>query len=278
MSDAYYELNLEHTPFSFLDVETTGLDTQRGHRVCEIAVVRTVGRLEMQRFSSLVNPGRRIGAGAQAVNGITDSMVADAPRFHELIDDVLPLLEGAVIVAHNTPFDLGFVNHELRLAWQTRLKNPTVDTLAIVRRVHRFSSNSLDRLTRRLGLGHPTQHRALGDALAVKNLLWWLADDLQTKKGVQTLGDLIAVQHGRHGRTVNVEPIPRQLWDAINEGRAVHLRYRSRQGDISRRRVDPIRIDERSGLQYLVAYCHLRQAERSFRLDRILEMRTDEFD
>lgn len=277
MSDTHHELHLEHIPFAFLDVETTGLEPERGHRVCEIAVVRTVGRLETRRFSSLVNPGRRIGPGAQAVNGITDSMVADAPRFHELLDDVLPLLDGAVIVAHNAPFDLGFVNHELRLAWQAHLRNHTVDTLAIARRAYRFPSNSLGALTRRLGLLHPQQHRALGDALAVKNLLWWLADDLQIK-GVQTLGDLIDVQHGRHRDAVIVEPIPPELEDAINRGRPVQLRYRSRHGNISDRRIDPIRIDERSGLRYLVAYCHLRQAERSFRLDRILEIRIDGFD
>lgn len=274
MSDTYHKLDLEHVPFAFLDVETTGLEPERGHRVCEIAVVRTVGRLETRRFSSLVNPGRRIGPGAQAVNGITDSMVADAPCFHELLDDVLSLLDGTVIVAHNAPFDLGFINHELRLSWQPHLKNSAVDTLAIARRAYRFPSNSLDALTRRLGLPHPAQHRALGDALAVRHLLWWLADDLQGK-GVRTLGDLAAVQYGRHRDMVAGSSVPPELEDAINWGRSVQLRYRSRRGEISDRRIDPIRIDERSGLRYLVAYCHLRQAERSFRLDRILEVRVD---
>jgi DNA polymerase-3 subunit epsilon len=272
MSDAYKQLDLEHAPFAFLDVETTGLEPERGHRVCEIAVVRTVGRRETQRFSSLVNPGRRIGAGAQAVNHISDSMVADAPRFHELVDDILHLLDGAVLVAHNVPFDLGFVNHELRLAWQAHLNNLTVDTLTIARRAYRFPSNSLDALTRRLGLPHPQQHRALGDALAVKNLLWWLADDLRNK-GVQTLGELIDVEQGRHQDAVITEPVPPELKDAITRGRPVQLRYQSRQGHVSDRQVSPIRIDERWGVRYLVAYCHLRQAERSFRLDRILELR-----
>lgn len=273
MSDAYYALDLEHTPFAFLDVETTGLEPERGHRVCEIAVVRTVGRVETRRFSSLVNPGRPMGAGAQTVSDITDSMVADAPRFRNVLDTVLPLLDGAVIVAHNVPFDLGFVNHELRLAWQPHLKNLTVDTLAIARRAYRFPSNSLDALTQRLGLFHPQQHRALGDALAVKSLLWWLTDDLRAK-GVQTLGDLMAVQHGRHPLAVVIDPVPPELEVAISLGQPVQLRYQSGEGSISERRVDPIRIDERWGVRYLVAYCHLSQAERSFRLDRILGITT----
>jgi DNA polymerase-3 subunit epsilon len=275
MSDAYYQLDLEHTPFAFLDVETTGLEPEQGHRVCEIAIVRTVGRLETRRFGSLVNPGRRIGAGAQAVNGITDSMVAKAPRFHELLDDVLPLLEKTVVVAHNVPFDLGFVNHELRLAWKAHLGNITVDTLAITRRAYRFPSNSLDALSRQLGLSPPVQHRALGDALAVKSLLWWLVDDLH-HKGVRTLGDLIDVQRGQRREAVIVEPVPPELEDAIKQGRPVQLRYQSSQGNISDRWVDPIRIDERWGVRYLTAYCHLRQAERSFRLDRIVRIEVSE--
>ena len=276
MSDAYGQLDLEHTPFAFLDVETTGLEPERGHRVCEIAVVRTVGRLETRRFSSLVNPDRRIGAGARAVNGISDRMVAQAPRFRDLLGDVLPLLEDAVIAAHNVPFDIGFLNHELRLAWQAKLRNLTVDTLAIARRAYRFQSNSLDTLTRRLGLSHPQQHRALGDALAVKGLLWWLADDLKGK-GVRTLGDLLAVEQGRHRSAVVSEPIPLELEDAITHGRPLRLHYQSRQGHVSDRHVSPIRIDERWGVHYLVAYCHLRKAERSFRLDRILEWQMLEF-
>lgn len=275
MNKAYHQLNLEHAPFAFLDVETTGLKPERGHRICEIAIVRTVGRVETRRFSSLVNPGRRIGAGAQAVNGITDSMVADAPRFHELLEEVLPMLDGAVVVAHNAPFDLGFVNHELRLAWQAPLRNPVVDTLTIARRAYRFPSNSLEALTHRLGLPHPQQHRALGDVLAVQNLLWWLADDLQSK-GVQTLGDLLAIQYGRHPGSVVVEQVSPELKEAIQHGRPIQLRYQSRQGHISERRVDPIRIDVRWGMHYLIAYCHLQQAERSFRLDRILEMRIED--
>ncbi|RME48310.1 MAG: WYL domain-containing protein [Chloroflexi bacterium] len=277
MNESYSNLNLEHTPFAFLDVETTGLEPQRGHRVCEIAVVRTVGRVETRRFSSLINPGRRIGAGAQAVNRISDYMVANAPRFRDLMDEVLALLDGAVIVAHNAPFDLGFVNHELHLAWQAPLQNPVVDTLAIARKAYRFPSNSLDALTRRLGLLHPQQHRALGDALAVKHLMWWMADNLQAR-GVRTVGDLLEIQRGRQPGTPMEAHIPADLQEAIGQGCSMVLRYQSRDGFVTNRRVDPIRIDERRGTQYLVAYCHLRQAERSFRIDRILEIKIDDSD
>jgi DNA polymerase-3 subunit epsilon len=270
MDTHQHDLDLERTPFAFVDVETTGLRPHQGHRVCEVAVVRTVGRVETRRFCSLVNPNRPIGAGARAVNGITDRMVARAPRFEQLLDDVLPLLKGAVVVAHNVPFDMGFLNHELWLAGAPQLPNSTVDTLAITRRAYGFPSNSLAALCSRLGLV-TVPHRALGDTLAVKNLLWWLVDDLRPQ-GIATLGHLLALESTGLEPSAPQEALPDELVEAMRRGGTVHLRYQASDGCVTERRVAPKRVDHRYGRHYLVAYCYLRRAERSFRLDRILEL------
>jgi len=267
------DLDLERVPFAFLDVETTGLEPERGHRVCEIAVVRTVGRVETQRFSSLVNPGRPISPGAYTVNRIPEALLRTAPRFHEIVDEVLALMDQTVIVAHNAPFDLGFLNRELQLAWRPALNNPVVDTLAIARQAYRFPRNGLEELTAYLRLPHEQQHRALGDALAVKELLSWFVDDLR-RRDVRTLRDLMAVQEGRHPQAVVRDRVPPELEKALQTGEAILIEYLSARGEISRRWVLPLRLDERSGIRYLVAYCHLRQAERSFRIDRILGVRS----
>ena len=268
MSDAYRALALEHVPFAFVDVETTGLDPRQGHRMCEIAIIRTVGRVETRQFSTLLNPGRPISPGAQSVNGITRRMVADAPRFAEMADDVQGLLENTVIVAHNVPFDLGFINEELRLNRRVKINNLSIDTLVIARRAFRFARNSLDALTTQLGLAETSQHRALADVRAVKGLLWRLVDDLGVK-GIRTLGDLLDIQNGQHLAISHNDSVPTEIIEAIRVGGTVQLNYQSGGGSLTNRRVDPIRVDERLGRQYLVAYCHLRQAERSFRLDRI---------
>ena len=269
MTYALHTLKLDHTPFAFLDVETTGLDPQQGHRICEIAVVRTVGRAEIGRFSSLVNPGRPISAGAQAVNGITARMVAQAPRFPQLLHELLPLFDGAVIVAHNASFDLAFINHELNLAWQSGLNNLSIDTLALARHIYGGYGHSLDAWSKRLGLGNTAEHRALGDTLAVKHLFWWLADELKPQ-GIETLADLLAFQQGSFAPTAGLDDsLPPKLQEALQRGCSVLLRYTSGQGVVSTRRVDPIRIDVRMGRYYLIGFCHLRQAERSFRVDRI---------
>ena len=272
-TQALLDLDLEHVPFAFLDVETTGLEPDRGHRICEIALIRTLGRTEIRRFSSLVNPGRPISPGAYAVNRLPERLLRTAPRFHEIADEVLALLDQAVIVAHNAPFDLKFLNQELQRAWRPPLHNLVIDTLAIARQAYRFPRNGLEELTAHLGLPHDQQHRALGDALAVKELLVWFADHLR-RRGVWTLRDLMAVQHGRHATAVVQDRIPPELEKALQTGEAILIEYLSARGEVSRRWVLPLRLDERSGTRYLVAYCHLRRAERSFRLDRILGIRS----
>ena len=83
---------VEALPFIFVDVETTGLNVATGDRVCEIALLRVQGGQETGRFESLINPQRPMGAGAMAVNGITDDMLVEAPRFPELIAPIRDLL------------------------------------------------------------------------------------------------------------------------------------------------------------------------------------------
>ncbi len=107
---------IEDVPLAVVDVETTGLKPLAGHRVCEIAVLRVDPGAEPRLFVSLVNPGRPIGPGARAVNGIANREVADAPSFDSLIPRINAGLDGAVLVAHNAPFDLGFLRAEYRRA------------------------------------------------------------------------------------------------------------------------------------------------------------------
>ena len=109
-------LPLHEAPLAFLDVETTGLRPDLGDRVVEIAIVRVEGPTEITRFVSLVNPQRRLSAGAMQINGITPDMVANAPTFPDLLEPLLPLITDVVLVCHNAPFDLGFLEAELRRA------------------------------------------------------------------------------------------------------------------------------------------------------------------
>ncbi|MFQ6016391.1 MAG: exonuclease domain-containing protein, partial [Anaerolineae bacterium] len=257
---------------TFLDMETTGLYPHFGDRVCEVALLRCRGRHELARFQSLVNPRRPVSPGAYAVNRIDDEMVRDAPLFEEVVDQVLALLEGAVIVAHNAPFDLGFLTNELQIARWPPIENLVVDTLALARRYYSFPSNSLDNVAYYLGLMRHNAHRAMGDVETTKQVFESFLHDFR-RQGVETLADLLRLQGGSVPFPIPAEvPLPPDIDEALHSGRRLRLRYVSAQGHETRRIVEPLQVTAYGDYQYLVAYCFLRQEQRTFRLDRIVEM------
>src|SRR3989339_1864435 len=108
--------NLNEVTFAFLDVETTGLSARSGGRVCEVAICKRRGQEQLGDFQFLINPGCAIPAEVTGIHGITDAMVADCPGFGKIAAKLLDFIDGTVLVCHNAGFDMGFIEHELRLA------------------------------------------------------------------------------------------------------------------------------------------------------------------
>lgn len=258
-------LPLLEAPIAVIDVETTGLSPRHGDRIVELAVLRAEPDGRVAEWSSLVNPGRPISPAAGAVNGIRDIDLVDAPPFVELIVDLAEWVAGAVVVAHNAPFDLGFIAAEHQRVGAPMIEAPIIDTLVLARRWFRFPSNSLGDVARALGVRGGRAHRAAGDAHTTYHVLRRMADDL-APRGIVTLDDYLR-GHGPGGK-VGPDGLPRidePLATAIRDRRTVAIRY-SRQGQTSERLVDPIAVQ---GGQ-LVAFCRLRQAQRTFQLNRIV--------
>jgi DNA polymerase III subunit epsilon len=158
-----------------LDTETTGLEVSQGHRVIEIGCVELVSRRPTGRvFHHYVNPNRDIDAGAAAVHGITLAKLADKPRFEQIAEEFLAFIDGAELVAHNAPFDVGFLDQELRLfalrkggeAVKIRARCRVLDTLALAKEMHPGQRNGLDALCKRylVDNSHREYHGALLDA------------------------------------------------------------------------------------------------------------------
>ncbi|WP_111656501.1 DNA polymerase III subunit epsilon [Isoalcanivorax indicus] len=154
-----------------LDTETTGLEPSEGHRIIEIGCVEMVGRrLTGNDCHLYINPERDIDDGALEVHGITREFLADKPTFREVADEFLAYIDGAELVIHNAAFDIGFLNHELRLlgAGNGRIEDrcTVLDTLALARNKHPGQKNNLDALCRRYGIdnSHRELHGALLDA------------------------------------------------------------------------------------------------------------------
>ena len=154
-----------------LDTETTGLDPAQGHRVIEIGCIELVNRRPTQRrFHVYLQPDRAIDEGAVRVHGLTSEFLASQPRFADIAEEFLNFVRGAELIIHNAPFDLGFLNHELRRCGrgQTVLEQlcQVEDTLLMARQRHPGQRNSLDALCKRYNIDNSqrTLHGALLDA------------------------------------------------------------------------------------------------------------------
>jgi len=154
-----------------LDTETTGLSTSHGHRIIEVGCVELVNRrLTGREFHRFLNPDRDIDEGAEAVHGISRADLENAPRFPEVVDEMLEFLKDAELVIHNATFDVGFIEHELKLMKHGRPKitqHATVlDTLTLARKMHPGQRNSLDALCKRYEVDASKRdvHGALIDA------------------------------------------------------------------------------------------------------------------
>jgi DNA polymerase III subunit epsilon len=154
-----------------LDTETTGLDPAQGHRIIEIGCVEIdKRRLTGRHYHQYLRPDREIDAGALEVHGITAEFLHDKPDFGDIVDEFLEFIDGAELVIHNAPFDLGFLRSELSLAGRDpgRVEGlgAVVDTLMLARSLHPGQKNSLDALCRRYGIDNSqrTLHGALLDA------------------------------------------------------------------------------------------------------------------
>ncbi len=157
-----------------LDTETTGLEWKKANRVVEIGCVELVERRPTGRtFQRYLNPGREFEPGAQEVTGLTLEFLADKPRFGEVADAFLAFIDGAELVIHNAPFDLGFLDYELSLLERKyaplRDRARVLDSLELARQRYPGQRNSLDALCKRLGIDN--SHRQLHGALLDAQLL-----------------------------------------------------------------------------------------------------------
>ncbi len=157
-----------------LDTETTGLNPKEGHRIIEIGCVELINRrLTGNHFQVYINPQRLIDEEAIEVHGITDEFLKDKPVFAEIVKDFVEFTQGAELIIHNAPFDVGFLNNEYRLLPYKMAKleeySTIFDTLTFARKKHPAQRNTLDALCKRYGIDN--SHRELHGALLDSEIL-----------------------------------------------------------------------------------------------------------
>ena len=154
-----------------LDTETTGLNPANGDRIIEIGCVEMLNRrITTRTFHTYLNPEREIEEGATAVHGLRWEDLTDKPTFAQIQKDFAEFVQGAELIIHNAPFDIGFLEAEYKLlgyeGFQTLTGCSVVDTLRMAKQLHPGKRNSLDSLCERYGISntHRTLHGALLDA------------------------------------------------------------------------------------------------------------------
>jgi len=176
-----------------LDTETTGISVKDGHRIVEIGCIELDNLLPTNnKFHCYLNPERKVSEKALEIHGYTDEFLSSKKKFKEVVNDFLSFIDGKKLIIHNAEFDLGHLNHELKLVGKDKIKNEVVDTLALARDKFPGSSISLDALCKRYKIDNSkrTQHTALVDCDLLAKVYINLTDQREPTLDFQNL-DLI---------------------------------------------------------------------------------------
>lgn len=213
-----------------LDTETTGLETSQGHRIIEIGCVELLDRrVTDNHWHFYVNPEREVDAGAFEVHGISNEFLQDKPLFADLADDFLAYVEGAELVIHNAPFDIGFLNHELNLLNDGKPMLGSIctvrDTLVEARQKHPGQKNSLDALCKRYDIdnSHRSVHGALLDARILADVYLFMTggqtilglEQEEIRSSAEMEADAILVATGG----------PLLVWQGSEASQRAHIEY-----------------------------------------------------
>ena len=174
--------------FVVFDIETTGLQADKD-KITEIGAVKLRNGKVVDTYNAFVNPQIPIPEFIVKLTGITDEMVAEAPTIESVLPKFLEFSKGAVLVAHNASFDIGFIRHNARLLG-IDLENPVVDTLELSRQMFpELSKHKLNIVAKHLGVELKNHHRALDDAMACAGIFTKCIDILKGKN-VKTIDDI----------------------------------------------------------------------------------------
>jgi hypothetical protein len=181
-------------------------------------------------------------------------------------------LKGAVVVCHNAQFDIQFLDSEFkRLGHEIQISN-LIDTLNLARQFFELPSYSLLSIAEAFQVPITAVHRALDDALTLRGVFFGMMDRL--KQFNKPLDDYIGIYNSPAWPNEGIQ-LPTELGEAIYSNRRLFIKYIDGGGEETQRWITPKQVMGLADYIYLQAHCHLRNAERSFRLDRIVEVQVE---
>lgn len=269
---------LRDTPIAVVDVETTGASPDYGDRVIELGIARVEGGRIVAEYQQLIDPRRRVSYAITALTGISQQMVDSQPTFAEQLPAAMDLLAGAAVLGHNVRFDLGFLNREFRSAGQEMSRVlgdvPVFDTVRLARKLFGRGGNGLQKLAPRLGVLPTAAHRALADCVTTHGVF----DKLLERCGGWDLSLVDLMQ--RQGGPMKLLPanpkaepqLPLELEEALDQKKPVMMEYLDTGQRKTQRLIQPLSVRRFNDELVLVAWCTLRQAQRTFKVERIVQL------
>jgi DNA polymerase III subunit epsilon len=257
--------------FSAFDLETTGLIPGKD-RIVEIGAVRFGVGGVMETMEILVDPEMPMSADAARINGITDDMLAGKPRIQDVLPRFFGFLGNSYPVAHNAPFDVGFVYAASVLHGIKAPDTPVFDTRFLAEAAFpRRGSYSLAALKRAFSIEVSASHRALADADACRQL-FLLCLERFAERHITELERIVELS----GPALSMASKPpadvrriSELSGPLEAGRTVEITYVGARGEETVRRITPISFCTLGGSPAVEAFCHLRGEKRTFRLSSI---------
>lgn len=263
---------LKSIQFVAFDFETTGLDPQRD-KIIEIGMTLFQRDKILQTFHELVDPGIPMPREVSAIHGITDEMLRGKPSIQKFLPAILDFLGRGIPMAHNASFDFAFLSEAARAEGLTIPQSPMVDTCRLAQTLFpELPKHKLVFLVERFGIQTEKSHRALADSQSCFSVFCKSVEKLPLQwetswRELQShLSGILSLEEAGLSLPENLLPLQK----ALQEHQRLKISYKDGKGVVTERELSPSGFTYDGRRMVLIAYCHLRQSTRTFRLDRIL--------
>jgi len=208
-----------------LDTETTGLSVRENHRIVEIACIELDNQIPTNNFfHEIINPERKVSEAAYKVHGYSDELLSNKKTFSKIADNFLDFIKNKKLIIHNAPFDLSFLNHELKILKKKLIsKDDVIDTLEIARQKYPGSQNSLDALCKRYNVDNSKRikHSALIDCELLKEVYINLVDQKEPKLNLENANNMnFSLENSKFKNNIK-----RKIVELSSEEYETHTKY-----------------------------------------------------
>jgi DNA polymerase III epsilon subunit family exonuclease len=257
-----------------LDTETTGLNPEKD-RIIEIALLKFKNFQIEKKFVQLINPET---GEFYSISGIKSEDVKDSPKFKDIVGEIYNFMKDEIILCHNANFDIQFLKKEFERSNFPFPEIRIIDTLLIAKKFFNFRSNSLDNLSKNFNIKRIAEHRAEDDARIAFEVFKSFCENIEDEYDIDFVQKIIIFDIKQIGNKIYFNrEIYGKILKAIERREKLTIIYVSNKNsemkkEITKRKILPLGIIEENSVKYLRAFCYLRDGERTFRFDRIIEI------